>query len=243
MEILVSNRYWALIGTTVHDGDFATPTVTAFESELHKYESRISLFCQHMSLRLPRAIRVARLAHSDTVVAVQSKGSLLEFIDGVDGLVTTERGVALVVTGGDCPPIFLASQRQPCIGLAHSGRAGALENIAGKLVGAVHHEAPFAPLSAWIGPGICGKCYKVNQEIIRSFSAYPEAESEPGTEHLNLPGVIEAQLRSILQYSTITHVGGCTMERSDMWFSYRRDTLAGLAPKRPRVQAFIAMLL
>ena len=53
----------------------------------------------------------------------------LEIVPGVDGLVTGEAGVVLVIHVADCGAIWLADRKTGAIGLLHSGRKGTEANI------------------------------------------------------------------------------------------------------------------
>lgn len=242
MKKLVDQPGFSLVASTIEDGDFATPRSSASAREIEVYEARLLALCARAGMRSPRAVRVARLVHGNVVGSVWSPRSTFEFVDNIDGLVTSNRDVALVVTGADCPPILAVSQFASCIGLAHSGRDGTLKNIARELVNTMLVHVPYTPLDLWIGPGICGNCYRVNAEIIKEFAAYRDAETRPGSELLDLTAVIESQLRSVIHTGNFQRVGGCTREQPDMWHSFRRDTESGLRLTRPRVQAFVAMM-
>jgi copper oxidase (laccase) domain-containing protein len=53
----------------------------------------------------------------------------LEVVPGVDGLVTGQAGVVLVIHVADCGAIWLADRKTGAIGLLHSGRKGTEANI------------------------------------------------------------------------------------------------------------------
>jgi polyphenol oxidase len=53
----------------------------------------------------------------------------MEVVPGVDGLVTREAGVVLVIHVADCGAIWLADRQTGAIGLLHSGRKGTEANI------------------------------------------------------------------------------------------------------------------
>ena len=53
----------------------------------------------------------------------------LPVVPGVDGLITSEPGVVLVVYVADCGAIWLADRKSGAIGLLHSGKKGTEANI------------------------------------------------------------------------------------------------------------------
>jgi polyphenol oxidase len=96
-----------------------------------------------------------------------------EVVQGVDGLVTNQRGVALFATFADCYPIVLWDPVKRTAGLAHAGWRGTVAGIAKAAVRAMHDEYGSVPedIRAGIGPGICGRCYEVGGEVAEQFEA------------------------------------------------------------------------
>lgn len=76
----------------------------------------------------------AEQVHGSEVVVVPGAPRImaadgLEVVPGVDGLVTGQAGVVLVIHVADCGAIWLADRRTGAIGLLHSGRKGTEANI------------------------------------------------------------------------------------------------------------------
>ena len=208
------------------------------------------------------SIHIVQAAHGERIMQVgpqlmdPEKGMYEDNIYGgpvyhrsTDGLYTTQPECLLVVTGADCPPVFIMDPVTKAIVLVHSGRNGTLLNIAGKAVAKLANKTGTDPqqFSAIIGPGICSEHYQVNDEIMREFARFgPGATSRNtgGEPHLDLSFVICRELYEAgLKPGNITALDECTYEHADRWHSYRRDTHAGLKLDRPRVQAFCAALL
>ena len=55
----------------------------------------------------------------------------------VDGLITDEKGIPLVIFGADCVPVFLLDRRHKAIGMAHCGWKGTGERMAEKTLKAM----------------------------------------------------------------------------------------------------------
>jgi copper oxidase (laccase) domain-containing protein len=77
----------------------------------------------------PRALRVAQQIHGNEV-AVVDRGSP-EKTPGVDSLITNDPEVVLGIYVADCCAIYFVDPVRTVIGIAHSGRKGTEQNIAG----------------------------------------------------------------------------------------------------------------
>jgi len=76
-----------------------------------------------------RALRIAEQIHGNGV-AVVDRGSP-EKTSGVDALITNDPGVVLGIYVADCCAIYFVDPLKGVIGIAHSGRKGTEQNIAG----------------------------------------------------------------------------------------------------------------
>ena len=106
------------------------------------------------------AIRVATSA---------DRGALFEAAEyEADGMITCDRGVALIVYAADCVPILLHDPMIGAVGAVHAGWRGTAVNIAGAAVVKMSQTFGCQPSSikAAIGPSIGVCCYEVGQEVI-----------------------------------------------------------------------------
>ena len=134
---------------------------------------------------------------------------------------------ALAVQVADCMPVLLASADGHLIAAVHAGRRGFEANILEKAVELMHSLGDHGPISAAIGPAICGHCYEVPADLRdRICARFPHAWSTTswGTPSLDLPAAAVCELER-LGVSAVD-VGPCTYE-SDQHFSYRRDSRCG----------------
>jgi copper oxidase (laccase) domain-containing protein len=74
--------------------------------------------------------------HGNKVACVEMGGERRRevYFEDVDGLVTREAGVVLVIRTADCAPVFFWDRGGGVVGLAHSGRRGTEGNIVGRMV-------------------------------------------------------------------------------------------------------------
>jgi YfiH family protein len=136
----------------------------------------------------------AEQTHGNGVAAVTEAGC----VAGVDALMTTQRGLPLVIRCADCAPIFIVDRRTPAIALVHSGKKGTQANVIGNTLAILRHSGAQAlDCLAVIGPSI-GPChYEVDL-----WSAIED----------QLAGTAEVQNPRI-----------CTACHLDRYFSYRAE--------------------
>ena len=159
--------------------------------------------------------------HGDDVLVVDAPMGLGEVPTG-DALVTTTRGLGLMVRVADCVPVVVADASVGVVAAVHSGRPGTALDITTRTVDTMRlHGA--VDLVAWVGPHVCGSCYEVPEALRADVSALvPEtwAETSWGTPALDIGAGVRAQLeRAGVE---VVDVGGCTREDTTL-HSYRRD--------------------
>jgi polyphenol oxidase len=159
----------------------------------------------------------------------------MDVVQGVDGLVTDRRGVALFATFADCYPIVLWDANRRCAGLAHAGWRGTVAGVAKAAVKAMHDEFGSAPadIRAGIGPGICGRCYEVGGEVASQFDARFVTPGAGDRFLLDLAAANTSQLEEA-GLSDVHVLGICTKE-SDFLPSHRRT------PDGARFGAIVAL--
>lgn len=162
------------------------------------------------------------LVHGDKIalVSTQERGKL---ISQTDGLITQDKNVFLSVTFADCLPIFYFVPKHNIVGLAHAGWRGVAKNLAAKMVQVLSQDFQVkeSEILVGIGPHICQQHYQVGAEVTRAFAQYPEALD---SDYLDLEKVVKTQLGDAgVLSANISSNNLCTFERSDLFFSYRRD--------------------
>jgi hypothetical protein len=138
-----------------------------------------------------------------------------DVVQGVDALVTDRRGISLFATYADCYPIVLWDPQRRCAALVHAGWRGTLARVAPAAVLAMCHEygAEPARIRAGIGPGICGRCYEVGEEVASRFEPRFVGEAPENRFLLDLAAANRAQLEEagVLDVHTLEL---CTKESS-----------------------------
>ncbi len=103
---------------------------------------------------------VARVPESPQVMAADG----LPMVPGVDGLITTEAGITLVIYVADCGAIWLADSKTSAIGLLHSGKKGTESQIFQRALEAMSENfgTRAADVTAVLGPCIRTPDYEVD---------------------------------------------------------------------------------
>jgi polyphenol oxidase len=130
----------------------------------------------------------------------------------VDGHLTSERGLALLVLVADCFPVALSDGRRTA--MLHCGWRPLAGGIVEKAV-----ERFDSPPAAAVGPGIGGCCYEVGPEVLAEFEAVRGAADG---RMLDLRKVIDARLAAA-GVTEVEHLDCCTSCHPDLYFSHRRD--------------------
>ena len=133
-------------------------------------------------------------------------------LDRVDGHLTREPGVGLLVLVADCYPVALSDGEQAA--MLHCGwrplATGMIEQALARFS---------SPPAAAVGPGIGGCCYEVGDEVLEQFADIDGAASG---RMLDLRTVIAAKLAAG-GVESVEHVDRCTSCEPELYFSHRRD--------------------
>jgi polyphenol oxidase len=133
-------------------------------------------------------------------------------LDRVDGHLTREPGLGLLVLVADCFPVALSDGEQAA--MLHCGWRPLAGGIVEKAL------ARFSsPPAAAVGPGIGGCCYEVGEDVLEAFSGIAGAASG---RMLDLRVVISAKLTAA-GVTQVRHVDRCTSCEPELYFSHRRD--------------------
>jgi YfiH family protein len=154
-------------------------------------------------------------------------------VDDVDALVTDRPGVAIFATYADCYPIVLWDPAKRVAGLVHAGWRGTQAGVARAAVTFIREEFGARHVVAGIGPGICGRCYEVGDDVASQFDARFVSPGKGGRWLLDLAAANQAQLEDAGAIA-VYDIGMCTKE-SYLFPSHRRH------PDGTRFGAIVAL--
>jgi len=146
-----------------------------------------------------------------------------------DALVTTARGLALVVLVADCTPVLMWDRRAGVIAAVHVGRRGLAGGVLPRAL-ATMTDLGARPdrIYAAVGPGICPEHYEVPEmmrEEVANAAPSSAATTSAGAPALDIRAGLLAQLHDagVRQGMVMPH---CTAETS-AYYSYRREGTTG----------------
>lgn len=154
--------------------------------------------------------------------------------EGIDALITDEKGIILSCFSADCVPILFYDPIHKAVGACHSGWRGTkgkiLQNVVEKM--RKHFSSNPAEILIAIGPSICKEQYVVSEDLALSFlEDYPDLGEDTASPiqriskdkfqldlwDLNRRIALDCGIKE--EYISIS--GYCTMENPELFFSHR----------------------
>lgn len=173
------------------------------------------------SLGLERLVS-ARQIHGDRIFCYIGDMPKENEIDGVDALITQQRGIGLMIQQADCQAVLLHDPIHQAVGAIHCGWRGSVNGIIGKTVSAMreHFGTNPADLLAIISPSLgpcCAEFVNFRDELPKAFLRFRVSST-----HFDFWQITSWQLQENgVPESAITAAKVCTACSPD-YFSYRR---------------------
>lgn len=179
-------------------------------------------FARRLGLDADR-LSVAGAVHGIAVSRVDEPRGAVE---GVDTLMTDRPQTPLFATFADCYPIVLFDPVRRAVALVHAGWRGTAAGVARAAVSAMSREYGTSPadLVAGLGPGICGRCYEVGDDVAAQFdAAVVRPGPRAGAALLDLAEANRRQLaESGVDPARVHSANRCTKETPELP-SHRRE--------------------
>jgi YfiH family protein len=149
-----------------------------------------------------------------------------------DALVSRTPKILLAVKTADCVPILLGNAKTGAFAAVHAGWRGTSSAIVRRAIEQLQSEYGTRPadLRAAIGPAAKSCCYEVGDDVIKVFKErFPESDhlftpTRAGHARIDLHAANRDQLISAGLSPHRIHIAPlCTMDRIDLFFSYRRE--------------------
>jgi polyphenol oxidase len=235
---LVAGFTTRIDGNSVHPYDSFNCALHVGDDHEHVIANRQSL-CNQLGFKYDKWT-CAEQVHGNQVAIIQQdmvgKGRISQedTISGIDGLVTSEKGVLLTSFYADCVPLLFLSVDKEVIGIAHAGWKGTAAAISQKMVDVYvnRFQSELNEIQVMIGPSIGGCCYEVDQRVVEAMkSALLGWESHSylkekanGKYLINLKEINRLLLlQSGIKPENIQVSEWCTSCRTDLFYSYRGE--------------------
>lgn len=187
-------------------------------------------------LIMPHQVHDTKILAIDNDFMALTKEERMKRLEGVDGLITSLKGVCIGVSTADCIPVLIYNKDRHIAAAVHAGWRGTVARIVKTAVEAIRSRYAIRPeeLSAIIGPGISLESFEVGNEVFEQFKAaeFPMpliAEQFPAkapyTEkwHIDLWEANRLQLIEAGVEREQIHVAGIdTYRHADEYFSARK---------------------
>ncbi|MCW5590308.1 MAG: peptidoglycan editing factor PgeF [Legionellales bacterium] len=177
---------------------------------------------------LPHPPNWLQQIHSNIVIDAEKNPTTLP---AADACYTQHPQRVCIVLTADCLPLLITDIHGREVAAVHAGwkglHSGIINNACNKF------QAPPRELLVWIGPGISGAVYEVNNEFRERFlmlhpdyhAAFTPSQT-PDHWLANLPWIARYQCEKL---GIPQCYGGdiCTYQNPDHYFSYRRNNMTG----------------
>ena len=149
-----------------------------------------------------------------------------------DAIVSNAQGVLAGVKTADCVPILIGDSKTGSFAAVHAGWRGTLDEVVTKALGRMvgEHGTRAVDVRVAIGPAAGSCCYEVGNDVIgpfrERFPTHDQLFTETRTDHacIDLLQANQRQLTSAGVDPDRIHIAPlCTMCRTDLFFSYRRE--------------------
>jgi YfiH family protein len=162
----------------------------------------------------------------------QPKPGVLGDDEYCDALVSKTPGILLTVKTADCVPVLIGDPKSGAFAAVHAGWRGTSSSIVMKAIKQLETEygAGARDLRVAIGPAANTCCYEVGSEVIEKFKElFPQSDhlftpTKTGHARIDLHTANRDQLIAAGVRPERIHLAPfCTMDRNDLFFSYRRE--------------------
>ena len=152
--------------------------------------------------------------------------------ENYDAMVTESPRILLGVKTADCVPILLGDTRSGACAAVHAGWRGTLQSILPRALErmTLEYGTRAEDVSAAIGPAARACCYEVGAEVITAFrESFPQSSDlfNPTRNGHALVDLQRANREQLIEAGVkpdqIHTAPICTMCRTDLFFSYRRE--------------------
>ena len=168
--------------------------------------------------------------HSDIIKTITDKNDTGDSNDEADAIISNLPDILAGAKTADCVPVLIGDPRTGAYAAIHAGWRGTVKSIVAKAVIRMveHYGSDPADMVAAIGPAACGRNYEIGQDVIDQFAENLDDSSKYFTLTGEGHALVDLEIANRDQLiaagvsgKNINSAPFCTMERMDLFFSYR----------------------
>ena len=168
--------------------------------------------------------------HGDGVKIAKTEEDVLRAEEKFDALVSNLPDILAGVKTADCVPVLIGDRKTKAFAAIHAGWRGTVESIVVKAIEKLKQEYDAVPkdLVCAIGPAAGCENYEIGQDVIDAFASKFSTSGKLFTETRKGHALIDLHLANKEQLlnagvleSNIFTAPFCTIDRTDLFFSYR----------------------
>ncbi len=170
--------------------------------------------------------------HGSDIKVVRGMDDIGDSEENADAVISNIPGVLAGAKTADCVPVLIGDTKTGAFAAIHAGWRGTVRSIVSKTVDRMKAEfgSDASDMIAAVGPAACGRNYEIGQDVIDEFAdSFADSEkyfepTRPGHALVDLHAANHDQLiASGVSEGRIFTAPYCTMERLDLFFSYRKE--------------------
>lgn len=170
--------------------------------------------------------------HGDRIKLIETPADCEETDEKFDALVSRMDKILAGVKTADCVPVLIGDPVTGAFAAVHAGWRGTVSSITRKAVGVMCDRLGANPASmiAAIGPAASCSSYEIGSEVVEAFRTnFADSDryfrkTRPGHALIDLFRANEDQLADAgVDRANIYTSPLCTIERTDLFFSYRAE--------------------
>lgn len=151
-----------------------------------------------------------------------------------DGVLGNRPGLLGVVSAADCVPVFLLGRKARIWAVVHAGWRGVVSGVLAQAVRmmSARHAIRAGELELYLGPSICGKCYRVGEDVSELLAAAGDGHGIArlgGGSYADIRAILAHQARGLgVNREALAVSRYCTSCHNEMFCSFRSEGKNGL---------------
>lgn len=187
------------------------------------------------SLYIPYQTHEDKICVLDKNFLSMSDEEKSQHLNGVDALITNEKGIGIGITTADCVPVLIYDANKHVLAAVHAGWKGTVASIVEKTVIKMMGVFGCKPqdMKVGIAPCISQRNFEVGEEVVSEFRNAGffmvdilHRNTSTGKGHIDLRLANKLQLLELgVEEENIEVSDFCTFSNPDKFFSARRQTI------------------